>query len=124
MGEDVWSFNSLQLFFIKYTLQCFTAQISQDVHVWSSAQTRFYAKMFFRPTLNVSFRKHTFITTDTYVIFNGKFKGFAIHCLTIILFSIFLIDYYHLLLWEPFLHPCVEMHYIQTPVPCNTSTYL
>ena len=49
------------------TLQCFTAHISQDVHVWSSAQTRFYDIMFFRPTLNVSFRKHTFITTDTYV---------------------------------------------------------
>ena len=31
--------------------------------------------------MNVSFRKHTFITTDTYVIFNGKFKGLAIHSL-------------------------------------------
>ena len=78
-GEDVWSFNPLQLFFIKYTLQCFTAQISADVDVWSSTQTQFYDEMFFRPPLNVSFRKHTFITTDMYVISNGKFKGFAIH---------------------------------------------
>ena len=114
--RDVLSFNLLPWFFIKYTMQCFTPQISQDVHVWSSAQTRFYDKMLSQSTLNVSFRKHTFVTTDTYVISNGKFKEFVIHSLTIILLPYFLIYYYNLPLYEPFLHPCVAMNYTQTPV--------